>query len=900
MPGRRVSVTQEVACGEIKEYGNYIAERYNEQTASSTASFLPLTDTFHRLAIIKKERFRRRKRDDNKRVTVSRTENKDDNVILPDINHIEIKNILCKINEKRIVLLIEGIPGSGKSTLSLHICQQWGKHELFSEYDLVILVRLRDPEVQKADSIEDLLPCRDDAMACRIANEIKARDGRKILWILDGWDELPSNLQDSSLFWNMITAPSALKTSIPQSDIIVTSRPISSIKLQRVASSRIEILGFTVNQQEKYFEECFKRESRTHDFPEFLEIIRDSTVLQSLCCVPQYAAYIVNIYLCEGQASLATEYDIFSSVIVNCVHRHFEKMGQTGELLEDVELIVDLANNETTKSSFDTLCELAYRGVMKNKVAFLRSDLPNDFNHLGLLQGVQSLASHGRGVVSYSFANLSIQEVLASYYLATKVPVSDQPEKLKELFHEPRFNAVLKFYAAITKLKSPGIRDILIKVIQEMDIPKLLSLLHCLHEAQNDALCRDLAQELSGVLYLFGKPLSPLDSFVVGYLLSNICISIKTHKGLSSVTGEFRADLDNCQLGDQGCKSLVKGVRKYLNRDCGITSQAILELAGNAITAEGVGHIAELLLESDIVSKLTLGHLLSGNQIESRGLQLLTNALIRNKSLTELDLSNCSFEITSENGPSLEKMLQSNMSLKCLLFRNTHISDNGISFIANGLSGNTAITALRLYNRGITRKGAQSIGKALKVNTTLQLLNLSHNPIGGDGAKCIADGLAYNRSLTTCVLDGCEIDDEGFLSLVDAVNNSFIKSLWLEGNPAISVKKHVLMDALSKNGSIDKIVLPAQFSSERAEIEKELNEKRNLFGRPIHIKLKGICILYACYRLLYRSIIIIVMLLSCFPTLSLPLSLFLSLFSSLSLSTVSDLSAQSMLVPTCL
>ena len=57
------------------------------------------------------------------------------------------------------MILIDGAPGSGKSTLTVHICQQWGRGELFNDFTVVILVQLRDPKVQNAKSITDLFPC---------------------------------------------------------------------------------------------------------------------------------------------------------------------------------------------------------------------------------------------------------------------------------------------------------------------------------------------------------------------------------------------------------------------------------------------------------------------------------------------------------------------------------------------------------------------------------------------------------------------------------------------------------------------------------------------------------------------------------------------------------------------
>ena len=66
------------------------------------------------------------------------------------------------------MILIDGALGSRKSTLTVHICQRWTRDELFQEFTIVILVQLRDPAVQSAESMADLIPCRDKETAQQV------------------------------------------------------------------------------------------------------------------------------------------------------------------------------------------------------------------------------------------------------------------------------------------------------------------------------------------------------------------------------------------------------------------------------------------------------------------------------------------------------------------------------------------------------------------------------------------------------------------------------------------------------------------------------------------------------------------------------------------------------------
>ena len=47
-------------------------------------------------------------------------------------------------------ILIEGAPGIGKSTFSWKLCQMWGKGKILQQYQLLVMLRLRDNRVRLA------------------------------------------------------------------------------------------------------------------------------------------------------------------------------------------------------------------------------------------------------------------------------------------------------------------------------------------------------------------------------------------------------------------------------------------------------------------------------------------------------------------------------------------------------------------------------------------------------------------------------------------------------------------------------------------------------------------------------------------------------------------------------
>ena len=84
----------------------------------------------------------------------------------------------------------------------------------------------------------------------------------------------------------------------------------------------------------------------------------------------------------------------------------------------------------------------------------------------------------------------------------------------------------------------------------------MVSLLHCIYEAQDPCLCESVAQQLPYGLYLSGTILTPSDCLCIGYFLAHVC---------KMFVCKFKVNLDSCSIGDQGCMYLVSGLYKCLD-----------------------------------------------------------------------------------------------------------------------------------------------------------------------------------------------------------------------------------------------------------------------------------------------------------------------------------------------
>ena len=455
---------------------------------------------------------------------------------------IELKDIFLKTREKKKKILLEGAPGCGKSTLLLSICHQWTDEKLFHQYKLVILVRLREPGIQKAKCIADLLPRKDEAMGHDIAKVMKESNGKDVIFLLDGWDELSSNEPGHDVIQGLLEG-----RQLHECSIIITSRPISSANLYKVISTRVEILGFTTDELKEYFTSCLQdvRLAET-----LLRRIQQNPAVLSSCYLPLNASILVHLFKCADNVLPTTQYEIFSLMVSNCIFRHLRNAKDTK--ISGIESLDKLP--QEVKGPFQRICEIAYKGVMENTVSFA---LEAGLNTLGLLRGVESFAICGMSH-SYNFLHLSIQELLAAIHIATQLSASEQVAKFSELLGQSRFSAVFQFYAAKTKLRTPGISDIVMQVVGRCskechkidDKNRLLPLINCLFEAQDSHLCQSVLEQLGSKLNLQDVSLNPSDCLSVGYFL--------TH-----TKRDYKVNLVNCSIGVEGCKALFTEDNKF-------------------------------------------------------------------------------------------------------------------------------------------------------------------------------------------------------------------------------------------------------------------------------------------------------------------------------------------------
>ena len=609
------------------------------------------------------------------------------------------------------VILIEGAPGGGKSTLALHICHKWAQGASFlAQFDLLILAYLRDQAIQSATTLADILPARTFCLSKMIASQIQDFNGEKILFIFDGWDEFPSYLQNNSLVSTIIRQPH--KLSLHQSTVLITSRPVSSGNLLHIADRRVEILGFTQHQIREYIEKALDGNS-TH-IQKLVQHLEEHPVIEGYCYVPLHVAILVHIFLTMKGALPTTLHELFCNLVLCCIVRELathESESDTSEVCSLDDLPDDL------KSKLSDLCILAYEGVMHNKVVFYRSDLrkfnlPANLPSLGLLQAVEGLTLLSKSL-SYNFLHLSVQELLAAYHIS-HIDSSKQRRVFERMFGSSRFQAVLQYYSGFTKLANPVIRDFVSTYAQQnSSIENRLPLLHCFYEAQEPSLSKVVFTqeciELNSVL-------NPVDYLAIGYFVTSL-LSVPS-SDTSNVILKIR------KIGDKHRLKLL-----------------LLELSKCPI-GESCKRRSEIIMQ------------LQDENINSFSHQIL-NGLQHNSALVHLNLSNTGLVATEDTAQALTTMLQVNKKLTHLnLSGNWNFSDSGSYCVFQGLQHNTTLVHLNLGNTGLvaTEDTARALTTMLQVNKTLTHLDLSQNEMFLDsrqGVCCLCEGLRHNTTLVS-------------------------------------------------------------------------------------------------------------------------------------------------------
>ena len=677
---------------------------------------------------------------------------------------LTLDDVLDVEKEDKKVILIEGGPGMGKSTLAIKMCKCWANGELLKEYDAVILLSLRDPEIQAAKHIKDFLQILDDELRDKVFKEIVKQNGDNICFILEGYDELPHELREAPIFVKLME-------KLPKCTIMYTSRPEACEKLRQLTARRIEIRGFEEKQMYDYISNAFEGEEDGKEKAiKLSSLVQSNQCIRSILYVPINIAIICHLFLLTLSLP-ETLTELYVLLCKNLILRQANKCNNS-----QIEYIESLQNLPSPYDKhFYKLCEVSYKGSESDQIVFSGHELKklgldiNEENGLGLLHIAPSTSVHGREKTC-NFLHLTVQEFCSAFHISML-----RPQKQYQCFERYQFNyrftMIWKFYAGITGLNNQDIFHSMLptkSVMSRYRSGQIVDLLHFLREAQTDELLQLLGDHLDGDIDVSFCMLDESSCSALSYLLERYRKPPKL------------VDLTGCDIGDKGCKIILKSIMR-----CNDSSQLDLRMRSNKITDSSNSLITSLLSSRYPILKLDIGDnklsvhcyifrslhhnpfvtelRLQFSSLRSFDLKLFSEMLANNETLTILDISHneigpdeyqyfagcrCTCPLRKliisdcqlgvEGADKFGEMLHYNKSITCVYLSNNNIGNNGVQKLAERLRGNATLQHIDLYNNGITAIGARYLKELIDSHqSTLNSIEISYNPLGDKGVDFI-------------------------------------------------------------------------------------------------------------------------------------------------------------------
>ena len=365
----------------------------------------------------------------------------------------EIENILVPLEhgKEASFILIEGAPGIGKSVLLKEIAYRWGKKQLLQKFDLVLLLCLRDPSLQQASSVNDLLQlfCRgEDQNAAKIVSKfLFSNNGKNLTLLLDGYDECPRNLQESGLIADIIE-----RCTLPLCGLVISSRPHASEHLRQQATIRVDILGFTETERQHYITHSLQ--DQPHKIKELTEYLHQQSSIDSICFIPFNMAILLYLYKL-GVSLPKNSTELYHNFICSTICRHLSKFGKA--LTQNITDLTDLPKPYNT--IIHQLSKLSLHALYFNKLVFTLDevkeacpeivDVPGAINGFGLLQAVQHFGLYAKAM-TINFIHFTIQEFLAAHYIS-HLPPNKELVEIEAYFGDPIHFNVFSLYTSLTK-----------------------------------------------------------------------------------------------------------------------------------------------------------------------------------------------------------------------------------------------------------------------------------------------------------------------------------------------------------------------------------------------------------------------------------------------------------------
>ncbi|KAM9321956.1 NACHT, LRR and PYD domains-containing protein 3-like [Gastrophryne carolinensis] len=313
------------------------------------------------------------------------------------------------------IVVLQGAAGIGKTMTSRKIMLDWASDGLYQDtFHFAFYMSCRELNTITGDiSLTDLLS-RICHLQCERSHLTSIfREDDKVLFLIDGFDELKSSLNHTEQCRDPfqktsvgILLKSLLgKTLLWRSSLILTTRPLSLESLGKVVKRPryVAILGFTEDDRVEYFRRSFTSEEEA---AVAIQTVKSNEILFTMCAAPIVCRLVCTTLKQQMRKGL----DVSSCNTTTSIYLLY---------LEGL-LLYHCRNPHQALSCIKKLCALANEGVWLQKIFFDEGDLRRHGLSISEIKSVflaeNLFLREAMSQNFYSFLHLSLQEVFASLY----------------------------------------------------------------------------------------------------------------------------------------------------------------------------------------------------------------------------------------------------------------------------------------------------------------------------------------------------------------------------------------------------------------------------------------------------------------------------------------------------
>ena len=653
---------------------------------------------------------------------------------------VEYKQVFGEYNSKELILL-EGRPGSGKTTLVHKVIKDWAEGEVLTKVKYLFFVTLRLLNSERRDeTLSDLLELfySIDEELKTTRDHIEKNDGEGVCFVIDGLDEYQPQNKKKSVIYKLLD-----KTSLPRAMIIVSSRPSATPTLKKdVVTKRIEVFGFNKEQIFEYIDNFQFGSSPAHKLKEYLA---SNPNILDMCYLPVHAAMICFLFRYDQGCTSCTQTNIYKQFTLLIIHRHLTRCNADTELPSLKEL------HGIPKKYFDDLCRLAFNMTTDSKQVISTHELGyklspcagshgDDEYSLGLVTVYHTIHLTGRHQ-NYAFLHLTFQEFLAAYHIAN-LDTSQQMEIIEQYSKYKHMRTVWTFYCGLINFHFGLMR---FKKLEKSCMDESL-LMRYGYESQQLDVCDEVVKHLKGSLLLYNL-LTPTDLLAISYVIATASQPVTT-LSLHSLQYDDTLKILFAQLSEQNLHNLLD-----LNLSSPIYGKQLFMLINILKSATNLFKITLRLMDcgpdeaESLVGQLkqlsSLRYLNLRPTAAPNSIHVLVKAL---SSLSNEPKILLSFEDVSTVGAlALGSALQSHTSTNLcgLNLSNSNIGPKGVTGLVNGLRCLTALSLLTLDNNEIRCDGFNILWNGIRYLNSLKVLHLSHNNIVDNDITFLANSLQH-------------------------------------------------------------------------------------------------------------------------------------------------------------